>query len=59
MARTRAAVYQGKLELDNVSGLRADKIRRQPIKFKKSTKIKSNRSMKTDTNTGRNGEKYS
>ena len=53
-----AAVYSGKLVLDKVDGLRADKVRKQPIKLKNTKKKVPTRSMKTDENTGRNGEKY-
>ena len=53
-----AAVYKGSLKLDKVSGLRADKVRTQPVKFKKDTSLpRPARSMKANENTGRNGEK--
>jgi hypothetical protein len=59
MARTRAAVYQGKLELKQVTGLRADRTKVQPVKIKDTKKVTKTKSMKTELNTGRNGEKYS
>ena len=53
-----AAVYSGKLVLDKVNGLRADKKRKQIVPFAKSTKApKANRSMKTSENEFR-GKKY-
>ena len=51
---------KGKLQLDKVSGLRADKVQTQYVPFKSSNKAPTpKRSMKKDPNTGRNGEKYS
>ena len=59
MARTPAAIYRGSLKLDKVSGLRADKVRKQTVPFseKATAKVKPNRSMKTEENTYR-GKKY-
>ena len=48
------------LKLDKVNGLRADRVQTQYIPFAKSTKkTEPVRSMKKESNTGRNGEKLS
>ena len=52
------AVYKGSLKLDKVSGLRADKVRKQIVPFaSKNEPPKPNRSQKTKSNTFR-GSKY-
>jgi len=61
MARSKGAVYSGKLELDRVVGVRHDLNQRTiPAKnlFKKDTSFKpAEKSMKTTENTYR-GKKY-
>ena len=48
------------LKLDKVTGLRADRKKVQHVPFAKTKKTpEPTRSMKKNTNTGRNGEKYS
>jgi len=60
MARNNSGGYSGKLELDKVTGLRADRKRAIPAKdlLKADTSFKpAEKSMKTTDNTYR-GKKY-
>ena len=51
---------QKSLKLDKVNGLRADRVQTQYVPFAKTAKTPEPvRSMKKDSNTGRNGEKLS